>query len=379
MITRPVFETSMKSVWKVAEQFSPNQQIAGLSEHGNGNINDTFLVTVENPNHEQFILQRINTHVFKQPQLIIQNLRTYATHVDQKLNLENNGYRRWEVPHIQPTRQGQDYYIDQQGFFWRMISFVNHSRSYETVQSANHAREAGYALGRFQSLVSDLSTDKMHDTLFGFHIMPHYLQQYDRVIARGPQGGDSPEARYCHRMIAKRRDWANVLEDAKESGHLPLRTIHGDPKINNIMISDVTGLAVSVIDLDTVKPGLVHYDIGDCLRSSCNPLGEDTTNFNEVRFETDLARAILEGYLSVANKFLTENDYLYMFDTIRLMTFELGVRFFQDYLAGNLYFKVKHPEHSLERAVVQFKLTESIEAQENAIRKIIADFKPILV
>jgi Ser/Thr protein kinase RdoA (MazF antagonist) len=369
----------MNSIWKVAKQFSPDQQIADLSEHGNGNINDTYLVTVDYQNQDQFILQRINTHVFTRPKLIIENLRQYAGHVDQKLAKNGNGLRRWDVPHIRPTQAGEDFVIDEQDSFWRAITFVNHSRSYDTVQSANHARETGYALGRFHNLVSDLSTVKMHDTLVGFHIMPHYLRQYDEALARGPQGIDSPEVRYCHHMIAERRDWASILEKAKESGRLPLRTIHGDPKINNIMISDETGQAVSVIDLDTVKPGLVHYDIGDCLRSSCNPLGEDTTDFDNVRFETDLARAILEGYLSVANEFLTENDYIYLYDAIRLLTFELGVRFFQDYLAGNVYFKVKRPEHSLERAVVQFKLTESIEAQENVIRKIIADFKPVLV
>jgi len=369
----------MNSIWKVAEQFTPNRQINDLREHGNGNINDTYLVTVDPLGQDQFILQRVNTHVFTQPQLIIENLRQYAAHVDKKLVGKTNGRRHWNVPHIRSTFKGEDFFIDVQDFFWRAITFVNHSRSFDTVQSANHAREAGYALGRFHSLVSDLSTDKMHDTLVGFHIMPHYLRQYDDVMVRDHQGKNRPEVRYCHAMIAERRDWAGVLEKAKNSRILPLRTIHGDPKINNIMISDETGQAISVIDLDTVKPGLVHYDIGDCLRSSCNPLGEDTTDFDNVRFETDLARAILDGYLSVANEFLTDNDYAYIYDAIRLLTFELGVRFFQDYLAGNIYFKVKHPEHSLERAVVQFKLTESIEAQENTIRKIIADFKPILV
>jgi Ser/Thr protein kinase RdoA (MazF antagonist) len=369
----------MSLIWKVAKQFIKSGEVADVREHGNGNINDTYLVTSQDRQCDQFILQRINTHVFTRPHLIIENLRLYAEHVDRKLDAREIRHRHWDVPHIRTTRERQDYYIDKKGFFWRAISFVNHSRSYETVQSANHAREAGYALGRFQSLVSDLSTRKMHDTLVGFHIMPHYLRQYDEVMERGLQGSNSPEVQYCHRMIAKRRNWATILEDAKKTGQLPLRIIHGDPKINNIMISDETGQAISVIDLDTVKPGLVHYDIGDCLRSSCNPLGEDTTDFDEVHFETDLARAILEGYLAVANEFLTENDYAYIFDAIRLLTFELGVRFFQDYLAGNVYFKVKHPEHSLERAVVQFKLTESIEKQEPSIRKIIADFKPILV
>jgi Ser/Thr protein kinase RdoA (MazF antagonist) len=287
--------------------------------------------------------------------------------------------RRWDVPHIRETQNGSDHFIDEVGGFWRATSFVNHSRSYETVQSAKHAREAGYALGEFHALISDLDPNKMHDTLVGFHIMPHYLRQYDEVMSDTRDTSDSPEVRYCHHMIASRRNWTSILEDAKATGCLQIRTIHGDPKINNIMISTETNQAVSVIDLDTVKPGLVQYDIGDCLRSSCNPLGEDTIDFDQVQFEIDLARAILEGYTSIANEFLTQNDYDYIFDAIRLLTFEMGVRFFQDYLAGNVYFKIKHPKHSLERAVVQFKLTESIEAQERSLQKIIRDLQPILI
>jgi Ser/Thr protein kinase RdoA (MazF antagonist) len=369
----------MNVIWNVAQQFAPGQQVLAVNEHGNGNINDTFLITVSERDQDQFILQRINTHVFTRPHLIIENLQVYTRHVDQKMAENDLKAQRWDTPHIRRTGQGDDFYIDDENGFWRAISFVNHSRSYETVQSANHAREVGFALGTFHSLVSDLDVEQMHDTLVGFHIVPHYLEQYDQVMARGPQGEDSDVVRYGHRMIAERRDWSSVLEDAKQSGTLTMRTIHGDPKINNIMISDETGKAVSVIDLDTVKPGLVHYDIGDCLRSSCNPLGEDTLDFENVHFETDLARAILDGYLSVANQILTENDYNYIYDAIRLIAFEMGLRFFQDYLAGNVYFKVKHPEHSLHRALVQFKLTESIEAQESTIRKIIADFKPVLV
>ena len=369
----------MSLVYKVAGQFTPRQQVAEVREHGNGNINDTYLVTVDPDGRDQFILQRINTHVFTRPKLIIENLRVYTAHVERKLPANDNGHRRWDVPYIRPTHQGEDFHIDAQGGFWRAISFVNHSCSYDTVQSANHAREAGYALGKFHTLISDLDPSQMHDTLVGYHITPGYLERYDSLVERGHRGADSPEVRYCHRMIAGHRGLAFVLESAKESGKLPLRIIHGDPKINNFLISEETGQAVSVIDLDTVKPGLVHYDIGDCLRSSCNPLGEETTDFDNVHFETDLARSILEGYLSVANQFLTENDYDYIYDAVRLLAFELGVRFFQDYLAGNVYFKVQHPEHNLHRAVVQFKLTESIERQAESIRKIVGDFRPVLV
>jgi hypothetical protein len=125
------------------------------------------------------------------------------------------------------------------------------------------------------------------------------------------------------------------------------------------------------VDLDTVKPGLIHYDIGDCMRSGCNPLGEETEQWEAVQFDPEIGAAILEGYLTQASNFLTAADYDYLFDSIRLLALELGVRFFTDYLDGNVYFKVKHPEHNLQRALVQFKLTESIEAYEADIRHII--------
>jgi len=138
-----------------------------------------------------------------------------------------------------------------------------------------------------------------------------------------------------------------------------------------VMIEESTGRAVSLVDLDTVKPGLIHYDIGDCMRSGCNPLGEETEQWEAVQFDPEIGAAILEGYLTQARNFLTEADYEYLFDSIRLLTFELGIRFFTDHLAGNVYFKVKHSEHNLQRALVQFKLTESIEAHEADIRNII--------
>jgi len=363
---------------QVANNFVQLGQVIEVREHGNGNINDTYLVTVDNAGSEQFILQRINTYVFQHPQLIIENLLTYANHVKQKLDTSSTSIdRRWDVPQIRSTNQGDNYLIDEVGSFWRAISFVNHAQSYDTVQGFEHARETGFALGTFHSLVSDLDIQTMHDTLEGFHIVPAYLQKYDQVMDGNHQSGNSAEVRYCHQMIADRRDWANVLEKAKDANQLSMRIIHGDPKINNIMISDETGQAVSMIDLDTVKPGLVQYDIGDCLRSSCNLLGEDTLNFDKVHFETELAQTILEGYFSVTNQFLHVADYAYIFDSIRLLAFEMGLRFFQDYLAGNIYFKVRHPSHSLERAIVQFKLTESIEAQEKSIRKIIRDLQLI--
>lgn len=357
----------------IASQFAGLGKVTGVKAFGSGNINDTFLVTLDSSEEQYFVLQRINTQVFRQPQLIMQNMRTFTEHVRKRLQ-DTPLNRRWEVPRVLLTKDALDYWKDANGSFWRAISFIEGSQSFDTMGDRSHAKEIGYALGMFHNLISDLPPEKLADTLQGFHITPLYLQHYEEVLAK-TSACQSSEVNYCLQFVSDRQTFAHILENAKVEGKLPLRLMHGDPKINNVMFDTATLQAVSVIDLDTVKPGLVHYDIGDCLRSGCNPAGEETENWDSVYFDTDLCQGILQGYLSVAKAFLTENDYAYIYDAIRLITFELGLRFFADYLAGNVYFKVKHPEHNLARAIVQFKLTESIESQETQICNIIKDMK----
>lgn len=353
----------------VAEQFAPYTQVSSVHEFSNGNINDTYLVTIDTdlPEEKQFVLQRINTQVFKQPKLIMQNMRAFTEHMRRRARDEGH---QWEMPRVIPACDGQDFYMDPEGNFWRAISYVHGARSFETIKDAALAREVGYALGTFQYLISDLPTDKLADTLEGFHNMPRYLQNFNRAFSHNGFRSNA-EVKYCLNFIEQRREFAHVLEYAREQGTLHLRPVHGDPKVNNVMIDEVTGRAISLVDLDTVKPGLIHYDIGDCMRSGCNPLGEETEQWEAVQFNPEIGAAILEGYLTQARNFLTEADYDYLFDSIRLLALELGVRFFTDYLDGNIYFKVKHPQHNLQRALVQFKLTESIETYEADIRHII--------
>ena len=353
----------------VAEQFAPFTRVLSVHEFGNGNINDTYLVTVDTdlPEDKQFVLQRINTQVFKQPKLIMQNMRAFTEHMRRRARDEGH---QWEMPRVIKACDGQDFYVDPEGNFWRAISYVHGARSFETIKDAALAREVGYALGTFQYLISDLPIHKLSDTLEGFHIAPRYLQNFERALS---QNGfrTNAELRHCLNFVEQRREFAHVLENAREQGRLQLRPVHGDPKVNNVMIDESTGRAISLVDLDTVKPGLIHYDIGDCMRSGCNPLGEETEQWEAVQFDPEIGEAILEGYLTQARNFLTAADYEYLFDSIRLLAFELGVRFFTDHLDGNVYFKVKHPQHNLQRALVQFKLTESIEAYESDIRHII--------
>lgn len=359
-----------RNLMAIASQFKSDGQITHIQQYGSGNINSTFLVTLDT--QSPFILQKINTTVFCQPKLVMNNICVLSDYVSQRLEQTDlvTSDRRWLIPKVLSTSQQKNYWIAEDNSFWRALSFIDNSQSFDTIQNIEHGQEIGYGLGRFHHLINDLPVNNLADTLEGFHITPEYLQHYQEIISNN-KIKSSPEIDYCRKFISDRSNLPYVLESAKKSGELKLRTIHGDPKINNIMIDCSTNQAVAMIDLDTVKPGLIHYDIGDCLRSGCNRLGEETDDWEQVVFDTELAESILKGYLSIAQEFLTNNDYKYIYDSIRLLAFELGLRFFTDYLEGNVYFNSEYEEHNLNRALIQLKLTESIEDQEVVIKEII--------
>jgi Ser/Thr protein kinase RdoA (MazF antagonist) len=361
----------------MARQFaSTDGRIIAVAPFGSGNVNDTYLAVFRKGSlDERFVLQRLNPHVFSSPENVMDNMKVVTDHALAQIEREAaTADRAWQMPHVIPSRDGEDFVVDDEGRCWRAISLVTSARAYTEVQGPEHAHEIGLVLGHFQRLISGIPLERMEYTLPGFHITPAYLGQFDSAIAE-PEGQvlskDSPEAEDCCRFIEQRRDLCSLLEDAKERGELELRLVHGDPKVSNIMIDEATGKSVSIVDLDTVQPGLVHYDFGDCLRSGCNPAGEETLDLDAVRFDTRLCEAMVRGYMTAAGSLLSRADRHYLYDCIRLITFELGLRFFADYIAGNRYFRVRYRRHNLNRATVQFRLCACIEELESEIRGIV--------
>jgi len=355
----------------IASQFINQGSIESVQPYGSGNINATFMVSCSEPATPQFILQRINTSVFPAPELIMRNIHRVCHHINKKLEVSaSESNRKWLMPEILFCRERADHLIDSQGNFWRAMSFIDSAETHESITGPDHAGEIGQALGTFHLLVSDLPPEALADTLPGFHNTPIYLRHFNKVLAQSAPP-DSPEINFCLQFIAQRRETMAILEEAKNAGKLFNRTIHGDPKVSNIMIDKTSGQAISLIDLDTVKPGLVHYDIGDCLRSACNSCGEEAKRAEQVKFDLDLCRAILTGYLIYAGQFLTSYDVDYLYDAVRIITFELGLRYFSDFLSGNIYFTYDSPTQNLQRAIIQFYLCKSIESQEKEIRSLV--------
>lgn len=349
-------DLTVSAVLHTAQQFA--QGIAEIIPLGNGLINDTYRVETQGGS---FVLQRINRQVFAHPEQIMANLIVLSQHVQQKPQADI----KLKVPGILPTHNGTLLYQDEQQDYWRALSYIEHTESVEAIRNLADAEQIGFALGHFHYLLSDLTPCLLLDTLPGFHIAPDYLRQYQRVSQQSAINPDS----YCAGFIDKYQALADDLENARQQGLLVVRVTHGDPKINNFLFDTATQKIVSLIDLDTVKPGLVHYDIADCLRSCChNQEGGD--NFN-----LEIAAAILKSYLAETAQFFSEQDYQYLYPAIRLLPFELGLRFYTDYLDGNRYFKVADAGQNLQRAISQFKLCESIMAQEAAIKIVILQAK----
>lgn len=341
---------------QVSQQFT-KADIAEITPLGNGLINDTFLVET---NKKPFVLQRINAQVFPKPKLIIENLLLLNQHIGGKKTI----VVKLKVPDVIKTINHEFFYIDQKNNFWRSIQFVNNTVSRELIKNLDEAEQVGFALAHFHRLLSDANINSFHDTLPGFHITSGYFNHYQCVENQCESSFDSSKVDSCRQFILKFQFRINVLEDARQKGWLTERIIHGDPKFNNFLFDEQSDRIISLIDLDTVKPGLVHYDIADCLRSCCHIHQSNT-------FDLEICRAILSSYLKQAD-FFTLRDYQFLFPAIQLIPFELGLRFFTDFLEGNIYFKVDYPEQNLDKAIAQFELCKCISSQESEIKQIIA-------
>ncbi|MDO8705935.1 MAG: aminoglycoside phosphotransferase family protein [Sulfuricaulis sp.] len=357
----------------IAASFDMGGRIQSVRPYGHGLINDTF-VAITDTGHRA-ILQRVNRHVFAHPEHIMENLRVLMDHISHRVSGGQTGARELKLPEIFLSRAGKDFLIDAQSGFWRALGYIENTRTLERITDTRQAEEVGFALGRFHALVHDLDPARLHQTLPGFHDAPNYLARFTQTSAQ--KTPDSAELKYCFAFVEERRNLAQVLETAKRERKLVIRPIHGDTKIDNFLFDITTGLAVSLIDLDTVQPGLIHFDVGDCLRSCANLAGESPADIGAVRFDLDICRAILQHYLAETRSFLTQLDYEYLYDAIRLIPFELGLRFLTDHLEGNHYFKTDWPGQNLHRARVQFQLVADIEKKSKPVKALIASFAEV--
>ncbi|MFZ2658174.1 MAG: aminoglycoside phosphotransferase family protein [Victivallales bacterium] len=341
--------------------------------YGSGHINDTF-ETIFNQGGLQvrYILQRINHNIFKDPTALMENVDRVTTHIQKKLSGSGEATRR--TLSLIRASDGKSYVKDQAGNFWRTYIFVEHTKSYNIIETAEQAYQAAKAFGDFQKNLVDLPGGRLNETIPDFHNTPKRFEAFEKVLA----ADSCNRAKSAEREIAfafKKKEMVFTLLRLCGEGRIPERITHNDTKLNNVLLDEKTGEAVCVIDLDTVMPGLALYDFGDLVRTSTSPAAEDEKDLAKVKMQMHMFEALAKGYLDASGEFLTKTEVEYLPFSGKLITFEIGIRFLTDYLSGDTYFKIHREGHNLDRCRTQFKLVESIEEQEANMKKFLQDKK----
>ena len=338
---------------------------------GTGHINDTFQVAFDQGGTTvHYILQRVNTNVFRKPEELMENFVRVTRHIGGKIRQErrNHPETRHRTLEEVPSRDGKPFVRDAAGNFFRCYVFVENARTYDILETADQAYQAAAAFGRFQADLADLD-GRLHETIPNFHNTPSRLAALEQAAKEDRVGRLKQVAPELEFILARRDETGRLLE-LQAAGELVERTTHNDTKLNNVLIDDLTGTGCCVIDLDTVMPGLPHYDFGDMVRTGTSPAAEDETNLDLVTMRFPMFEALLRGYLAGAGSFLNPVEKSLLPFSGKLITLEIGIRFLTDYLEGDVYFKTRRPEHNLDRCRTQLKLVQSIEEQYDAMRRL---------
>jgi len=333
---------------RVAALFEIGGPTTAITRHPGGHINDSFRVDAPGG---AFFLQRLNPRVFPAALSVMENVANVATHLSAK------GDTRWRAPEIVGTVDGGQWTVDEFGVTWRMFRWVE-ATVHETAATPTLAREAARAFGAFTALMADYDGPPLHETIRGFHDTPRRFAQLEDAARRDPRGrlaGAKPEldALWAEGSVAE------VLPALLARGELPARVAHNDAKIANVLFG-ADGRAIGVVDLDTVMPGLILYDVGDMLRSMASPTDEDERDLARVRARSEFVSAVLEGFLEETGGVLTARERELLLFAGRVITLEQAVRFLADHLDGDRYYRVTRAGQNLDRARAQLALYRSL-------------------
>ena len=344
-----------KRIASVLKQFGVSFDTFRVETFHSGNINSTHRVDIRHRGKsDSFVLQRINTYVFRNPVGIMENIDKVTGHIREKLIAEGMN-PEGRVLEFLKREDGANYYFEDEKNFWRVYRYIDNTVTYDQAGDPDVLRNAGYSFGLFQKQLCDFPMSELKDTLPDFHNTPVRMKRFFDACEKDPVGRRHEIEKEIAILKENREIWSK-LEADRAAGILPVRVTHNDTKYNNILIHRETGEAVCVIDLDTVTPGLCAYDFGDAIRFSANTAAEDDPDLSLVSLDLDLYRAFAEGFISVCKDFCTPEEL----DSLALgaltMTFELVARFLEDYLLGDPYFKTLREKHNLERGRNQLAL-----------------------
>lgn len=349
------------NIEEVIARFAIEGRLIEQKPYGNGHINDTFLLVYETDDgrQRQYILQRMNHSIFKNPQQLMENV-VRVTEYLRSVILTQGGDPDRETLNVVKTTDGASYYQDGNLNYWRIFLYVERTVCLDKVESPKDFYDSGVAFGNFQRMLADFPAKDLHETIPNFHNTPSRFRDFQRAVREDKMGRAALAREEIAFALAREKDTA-VLTDLLEEGMLPLRVTHNDTKLNNILFDEETREALCIIDLDTVMPGLSHYDFGDSIRFGASTGAEDEKDLSKVSLDLNLFEAFTRGFLEGCGGSLTDKEIETLPMGAKLMTYECGIRFLADFLEGDVYFRVHRENHNLDRARTQFKLVADME------------------
>ncbi|MBE6358055.1 MAG: aminoglycoside phosphotransferase family protein [Lentisphaerae bacterium] len=352
---------------KISRGFMLDGEFVSAGRFGTGHINDTFKMSTT---RQTYILQRINTSIFREPVQLMDNFVRVSKHIESKIAAEKavNPATRRRFLQVIYSHKNEPFFVDDNGNFWRCYIYVDEARTYDVLENAGQAFAAAKAFGAFQNDLADMP-GRLNETIANFHNTPSRFADLKAAVAADKCGRVKDVTAELDFIMAREAEYSLLLNELA-AGNVFERTTHNDTKLNNVLIDDVTGDGICVIDLDTVMPGLPHYDFGDMVRTGTSPAPEDELDLSKVGMRFEMFEALLRGFLSTAGNFLNAREKELLPFSGKLITLEIGMRFLTDYLSGDVYFKIHREKHNLDRCRTQIKLAASIEEQFDAMRKL---------
>lgn len=364
----------MSKIEEIAKHFKFNGNCLKIEENHQGNINTTYVLTYDdNGTEKKYLIQKINTTVFKEPYLVMKNIELVTEHIKKKLEEENDTVHR--TLSIIKTVDNENLYIyinnDGEKEYYRAFDYIDNCISYDSLSQSSDplklAYEVGKSFGLFQRLLNDFPASMLGETIKDFH---NVNKRFNDLLL-------SIENRVTNRAFKYSDEIVDLISMIKECSiisnslgkSIPIRVTHNDTKLNNILVDKNTGVGIALIDLDTVMPGSSLFDLGDGIRSACSNSFEDEKDLSKVYLNLELTKAYLKGYLEEMADYLKQDELYYIGASIKILTYELAVRFLTDYINGDTYFKVRYRDHNADRFMNQYTLLKDIDRKLDEINR----------
>ena len=355
---------------RIASAFRLRGEPVSITANERGLINTTSVV--EAAEGEKYILQKINTGIFRHPDEVMENIVAVTEHLKKKIRARGGDETR-ETLTVIPTKTGESLYIDEDGGAYRMYLYIRDAECYDSADSPELFFKVGKAFGHFQRELSDFDASVLHEAIPHFHDTKKRFDAFVEAVNQDAAGRKS----LCEeeiRFILDREDKAAYVVDRLRDGRLPLRVTHNDTKLNNIMMDKESGEGLAVIDLDTVMPGSMLYEYGDAIRFGASSAPEDETDLSRIYLRMDMFEAFTGGFLEGLGGAATEEEILALPMGAYMLTLEQAMRFLTDYLNGDTYFKVRDERHNLERTRAQIALLKDIERRADDMNAVVRKY-----